>query len=340
MQALVYEAPRVMTMRDVPPPTPGPREVVVRVAYSGICGSELSGFLGTNSLRRPPLVFGHELSGWVDSLGSEVAAHDWPVGTRVTANPLSSCGRCPACLTGQQQRCPNRRLLGAHVAGSNAQLVAVPVSSLLAVPEHVDLRDAAIVEPVACAVRAVGVSGVTPTCRAVVVGAGPIGLFILQVLAQYGVQERYVVELNPTRRAMAAATGAIALDPRDQPVDEQLRARTGGVELAFDAVGSAQARTTCLASTAAGGSVLLVGLHTDETSLPLNTVVRSEIRLLGVFGYNESDVRTALDWVCSDRVGLTEGLVVAPLVDGPDWYHKLVEGHGAAKVLLTPQPLG
>lgn len=339
MRALVYEAPELMTMRTLSAPTLEPDHVLIRVAYSGICGSELSGFLGQNSLRTPPLVFGHELSGWVEALGADVpTTEQLRPGAAVTANPLVTCGVCEYCVTGRQPLCQSRLLLGAHLPGCNAELVAVPARAVLPVPTGLSLRDAAMAEPAACAVRAVQVSGADPSSRALVVGAGPIGLFILQVLAAYGVTERYVADLNPARLAMAVEAGAIPVQVGPEGLADAVRRATAGrgVELAFDAVGSAQTRQSCLASMAPGGHVVLVGLHADETSLPINTIIRSEIRLTGVFAYTPDNFRTALDWLAQRRIGLSQGVVVAPLTDGPQWYARLVAGDGAAKVLLAP----
>ncbi len=338
MRALVYEAPRVMTLRTVPDPVPGPDEVVIAVRYSGICGSELSGFLGTNSLRTPPLVFGHELSGHVVQTGDRVPELPWcREGAAVTANPLASCGRCEHCLGGQQQRCPDRRLLGAHVPGANAEFVSVPWQAVLGVPEGVELRQAAMAEPAAYALRAVGAGAPDPSSTALVVGAGPIGLFILQVLACYGVRTRFVFDRHPDRCAAAARTGAVAV-PSGVDLPTWVRDATGGrgCDLTFDAVGSEHTRLDCVQSAALGGQVLLCGLHTDRTALPLNTVVRSEIRLTGVFGYTDNEFRTAFSWLAEGRIGLREGVVEAPLEAGQDWYTRLVEGDAAAKVLLTP----
>lgn len=338
MRALVYEAPEVMTLRDLPAPVPGPGEVLIRVAYSGICGSELSGFLGQNSLRRPPLVFGHEMSGWIEVVGAGL--EDDPrltVNTPVTANPLISCGHCEYCVTGRQQLCPRRLLLGAHLPGCNAELVVVPAQAVLPLPATMALRDAAMAEPAACAVRAVQVSGAGPTSRALVVGAGPIGLFILQVLQQHGVTERYVADLNPQRLAMAVAGGAIPVSVGEGGLAAELsRACEGGVDVAFDAVGSAQTRRDCLASTKAGGRVVFVGLHSDATELPVNSIIRSEVSLAGVFAYSPDNFRTALQWLGQKRIGLDAGVITAPLSEGPGWYARLVAGDGAAKVLLEP----
>jgi threonine dehydrogenase-like Zn-dependent dehydrogenase len=339
MKALVYLAPRHMEMQDLDAPEIGPDDVSIRVAYSGICGSELSGYLGTNSLRKPPLVFGHELSGHVAALGARAAASSGlTIGAPVTANPLVSCGGCEFCVTGRQHLCPKRLLLGASLPGSNAEYVTVPAASALALPEGMDLRDASMAEPAACAAHAVELSGARPGASALVVGAGPIGLFIAQVLGLYGVTRRYVSDRNPARLAIATAMGCTAVPAGDPRAVEEVRQATGGrgVDLAFDAVGSAETRRTCLAATVAGGQVIAIGLHTDLTELPVNTIIRAELSIRGVFAYSVSSFRTALRWLAERRIGLRDGVVEAPLPDGPAWYQRLVDGDAAAKVLLSP----
>ena len=132
MKALIYEGPRTMTLREVAPPHPDPGEVVVEVAYSGICGSELSGFMGQSSIRKPPLIFCHEFSGRIVDTGPGTTLAKGP---RVTANPLISCGHCTFCRAGEEQLCANRRLLGATRAGSNAVYVAVPEDRVVLLPD-------------------------------------------------------------------------------------------------------------------------------------------------------------------------------------------------------------
>src|SRR5262249_21449824 len=137
MQALVYEGPHQMPVREVAVPTVQPDEVLVKVAYSGICGSELSGFLGHNSLRKPPLVMGHEFSGWIDQIGAS-AQQRFPAlsaGLAVTANPLITCGHCTYCLTGRQQLCPERKLHSAHLPGSNAEYIAIRADAIVPLPD-------------------------------------------------------------------------------------------------------------------------------------------------------------------------------------------------------------
>jgi threonine dehydrogenase-like Zn-dependent dehydrogenase len=231
-------------------------------------------------------------------------------------------------------------LLGATLPGGNARYVAVPAPAVLAVPEGMDLATAAMAEPVAFALRAVEVSTATPASSVLVVGAGAIGLFILQVLGASGVRTRYVVERNPDRLAIAVALGCIPLDAGERGlpavVDEVTAGR--GVDVAIDAVGAATTRRECLLSLSPGGTMVLVGLHSDETELPLNTAVRSELVIRGAFAYSPVHFRQGLRWLAEGIVGLQEGVVFASLDEGQKWYEQLVSGHPAAKVLLRPAP--
>src|SRR3954469_16686142 len=124
MQALVWEGPRQMNLREVADPQPAAQEVLIKVIFSGICGSELGGYLGHNSLRKPPLIMGHEFSGIIEETGPSVMS--FKAGDRVTANPLVTCGVCRACTTGSAQLCAQRKLLGAHLPGAFAEYVTVP----------------------------------------------------------------------------------------------------------------------------------------------------------------------------------------------------------------------
>ncbi len=187
MKALVYEGPRQLNMQELPRPEIGPEEVLIKVAYSGICGSELGGYLGHNTLRRPPLVMGHEFSGQIAAVGSQVTA-DYPElipGMRVTANPLLYCGRCPACLAGRQNLCRQRQLLGAHRPGSYADFVKTHARMVYPLPDSLSLEQAALAEPLACAIRAVELAACSTLDTVLVIGLGPIGLLVVQALLAF-----------------------------------------------------------------------------------------------------------------------------------------------------------
>ncbi|UVI29539.1 zinc-dependent alcohol dehydrogenase [Paenibacillus spongiae] len=342
MQALIYEGPRVMTMREVEVPVAGEDEVVIKVAYSGICGSELSGYLGKNSLRKPPLIFGHEFSGIISSLGGRVeAAGEWRIGQRVTANPLVTCGRCALCLSGRHQLCPSRKLLSAALPGSNASYVKIPAAYVLALPDSMSLQLAAQTEPAACAVRTAELSAAKPTDTALILGMGPIGLLNLQALRQYGVRDIIAVDMNTDRLSIASKLGATAaFSPADTDTVEEVKRLTGGMgaNIAIDAVGAGITRRQCVSACAPGGRVVYTGLHEDESMLPVNAAIRNEITLTGSFAYSALHFRTALDWLADGRIGLTEGVIEAPLRDGAQWYETLLGQPGSiSKVLLVPE---
>ncbi len=333
MKALVYDAPYQLTVHDVPLPTIGPDEVLIHVAYSGICGSELSGFEGKNSLRKPPLIMGHEFSGLIAEMGQQAALSrpDLQIGSRVTANPLVTCGQCEYCLTGHQQLCPKRKLLSAALPGSNAEYVAVAAVNVLLLPDNISMPVAALTEPMACAVHTARVVAPQPGETALVVGAGPIGLMTVQALAVYGLKAIYCADLNAERLAMVESLGAV-------PVN--LKEWTGSVDIAVDAVGATSTRVSCAKAVKAGGRVSWVGLHEAESSLPINDLIRREIVSYGSFAYNPLDFKVALDGLASGRFALRpEWTRVEPLSAGKACFEELLHGSSVAKIWLQPGEL-
>lgn len=330
MKALVYEAPYQMSVREVPVPTLGADEVLVQVAYSGICGSELSGYEGKNSLRKPPLIMGHEFSGVIREIGAQARASrpDLDLGARVTANPLITCGQCEYCLTGRHQLCAKRKLLSAGLPGSNAEYVAVAAGNVLALPQDMALTTASLTEPMACAVHTARLAAPHPGESALVVGAGPIGLMTIQALAVYGLKTIYCADLNAERLAMVETLGAV-------PVN--LKEWNGPVDIAVDAVGASATRASCAKAVRAGGRVLWVGLHEAESSLPINDLIRREIAAYGSFAYTPLDFKAALDGLASGRYGLqAEWTRIEPLSAGSVCFEELLHGSSVAKIWLQP----
>jgi threonine dehydrogenase-like Zn-dependent dehydrogenase len=207
MQALVWEAPRVMAMRERAQPALQPGEALIRVAFVGICGSELSGYLGHNALRVPPLVMGHEFAGELVALGDAAQSRNpgLTVGQSVTVNPLAYCGRCVYCERGDNQLCVSRQLIGAHRPGAYAEYVTAPAELVAPLPEGMSLRIGALTEPVAVAVRIGEMAGRLAGEAALVIGAGPIGLLALQVLRAQGASPVFIADLDAARLNMGAA---------------------------------------------------------------------------------------------------------------------------------------
>ncbi len=341
MKALIWEGPREMTLRDVVRPEPAPDEVVIRVAYCGICGSELSGYLGHNALRVPPLIMGHEFSGEVVGLGSDVAAvaPDLRPGSSVTVDPMIYDGTCRHCRAGQHHLCMARSLVGAHRPGAFAAYVAVPAHVVFPLPPAMDLRVGALTEPTACAMRVAELMGDVSGQTLLIVGAGAIGLLTLQVLLQRGAERVFISDTNAGRLAAAAELGGRTLNPVRHDVVAEVREATHGqgVSRALDAVGKAVTRAQCVAATERGGLVLLSGLHEEVSELPIADIIRNEITVQGSFCYTPDNVREAIELLAKGAVVGGPWVVDAPLSEGRAWFERLVGDPGAvAKVLLVP----
>ncbi|CAI6067237.1 zinc-dependent alcohol dehydrogenase [Cohnella sp. JJ-181] len=334
MKALVYEGPRAMNIRDLPAPEPKPDEVLVRVTHAGICGSELSGYLGHNSLRKPPLVMGHEFSGVIEQVGAQVGEQEsgFRAGDRVTANPLVTCGHCRYCQGGASQLCGARRLLGAHLPGAFAEYVAVPARNVYRLDDHVSFAEGALAEPFACAIHVCRLLALAPTDRLLIYGAGPIGLFALQAAAAYGIRDTVVVDLNESRLEIARELGGIAVSsPDDLPggIGE-------GFDAVIDAVGAEATRQRSVAAARPGGTVVFTGLHEADSRLPVNDMIRGEVGTKGAFAYSRDDFETALQWIGQGRINLLPWTETVPLSEGGAAFDKLIGGPGKiAKIFLT-----
>ncbi len=327
----MYEGPRQLHMREVEMPVIGEQDVLVKVSFAGICGSELSGYYGKNSLRVPPLIMGHEFSGVIADKGAAVDGLE--IGDRVTANPLSSCQVCDDCQEARSHLCHERKLLGAHLPGAYADYVRVPASQTHKLPEGMSLEVAAMMEPLACAVHIVSQAELKGSDSLLIVGAGPIGLFTLLAAQKWGVKHIVVQEIAAERLKMVEALGGIAVSGEEE-LSRFMPDR--GFTASVDAVGLEVTRRLCVQSTRPGGRVVFSGLHSADSSLPINEIIRNETVLKGAFAYTPDDFRQALQW--DEAFGpkrLEPWLVEAPLKEGQFWFEKLTNDPGSvAKVLL------
>ena len=341
MKALVWEAARTMTLRDEPEPTAAADEIVVRVGHAGICGSELSGYLGHNALRVPPLIMGHEFAGEIVDVGPLVPElrPDLALGALVTVNPLWYCGDCEPCAAGLNQLCGTRRLIGAHRPGAFAEYLSAPAKLALRLPEGMDTRIGALTEPVGCAVRIAELAGAVSDADCLIIGAGPIGLLSLQMLRYQGAARVFIAEIDEARLAMAEALGGIAIQPGEvDTVEAVLEATDGvGVAVSIDAVGTALTREQCVAATKASGRLILSGLHEESSAMPVAAMIRSEITAVGSFAYTPANFARALELLGAGAIRLDPWIHEAPLGEGGAWFERLIEAPGeVSKVLLVP----
>lgn len=341
MKALLYSAVRTASYVDLPDPIPGPGEVRVRVAGTGICGSDVHGFLGLQARRQPGLVLGHETVGTVDAIGPGVAAK-W-VGCRVAVNPLVSCRACPNCLKGRQSVCHDWHLIGLdRVPGAMAQWFVIPERNVHPLPESVSDAAAVMIEPLANAVHLLSHvpehAGSFPSIA--IFGGGTLGAATLAVAKARGWNVVGVVEPNPGRAAAMRALGAPrTIDPRAEDTTAVLRECTGGVgpEVIADCVGRAVTRRASADAVARGGTVLLLGLDEGPTELDFIDLVRREVRLQCSYTYRESDFVDALRFVAAGACDFEPWTDIVPLADGQSAFDRLCTDPGdRLKIVLVP----
>jgi alcohol dehydrogenase len=205
MKALVYTNPNEVTYRDEPEPVRDDGEVVLRIDAVGICGSDMHAYHGRDPRRRPPLILGHELCGTiVEGDGA---------GGRFTVNPLITCGRCHYCLTGRNNLCANRTMIGMTRPGGFAERMSIPAASLIAIPHDMTARQAALAEPAATALHATdraarALARPLPEARALVIGGGAVGLLAALLLQVVRLPRSRLAETNPLRRESRPAPPA------------------------------------------------------------------------------------------------------------------------------------
>jgi len=337
MRALMYTALKTLEMRDLPEPTLRNGEVKVRVGATGICGSDLHGFLGHSARRQPGLVLGHETVGVVTE-GDESL-----IGTRVSVNPLITCGFCAACRGGRHNNCLTWRLLGMdQTSGAFGESVVVPRRNVHPIPASVSDAAAVMVEPLANAFHILSMiqpsAGLRPT--AAIIGGGTLGACILSVARARGLQVLLVSEPNPLRAEVARELGAArVLDPKEVDVVADVLEQTNGegVSVAVDAVGSAATRNTVAKLVCRGGTALLLGLDEGPTTFDFFDLIRREVRLQTSFAYTEQNYSEALEFITQGAVDFGPWTDVLPLEQGQEAFERLIANPGdRIKIALAP----
>ncbi|PZE20596.1 galactitol-1-phosphate 5-dehydrogenase [Paenibacillus xerothermodurans] len=339
MHNLVWTGPKMMEMKEAEVPAVGDNELLVKVEAVGICGSEIEGYLGHNSLRVPPLVMGHEFSGTVTEVGGQVQG--LMRGQRVVVNPLLSCGSCNQCRKGLVQLCSQRAIVGIHRPGAFAQFVSVPASSVHVVPDELDFFRASLTEPLACSLRAARRAMERhPFANVVIFGAGTIGLLAFLVAQTLGASRIIVVDSNEARLATPQQLGAFAtINPKEPNFIDKVKQWGGasGTDVVIDAAGFQPTRDAAVQIVNPGGTIMNIGLGIDHTQIPINVCIRSEISILGSFSYDAQDFHDALELLKSGKIDPTQWSEIRPLYEGNQAFQDLVNGRVAqAKIFLTP----
>jgi threonine dehydrogenase-like Zn-dependent dehydrogenase len=253
MRALVYTAPKSLQLEDLPRRVPEAGEMEIAIEVAGICGSDISGFLGHSARRRPPLILGHELVGRT------------PDGRRVVANPLISCGHCAACVGGYQNLCPSWRLLGMdQTSGTFADFVVLPHQQIYDIPDSLPSRRAILTEPLGNVVHLFRLLAPAPFFRLAIVGAGTMGALTLLTALRIAAREVLVVDVSDERLSSIRQLGASnAVNTGTAEGTAHAKELAGlGFDVVVDASGSSAARQMAFDLCRPGGQVLLLEVKT------------------------------------------------------------------------------
>jgi L-iditol 2-dehydrogenase len=298
---------------------------------------------GSTGRRIPPLIMGHEGAGEIAEVGREVRG--WRPGDRVTFDSTVYCGRCWHCLRGEVNLCDDRRVLGVSCAefrrdGAFAEYVAVPARILYRIPESLSFEKAAMVEAVSVAAHAVKRTPLDPDASVVVLGAGMIGLLVIQVLKVAGCGRVIAIDLDNDRLALAlrmGATEALSAGSGDIAGDVRRLCDGRGADAVFEVVGLATTVATAIECARKGGSVTLVGNAEPRVALALQAVVTRQITLIGSCA-SAGEYPECLQLIASGKVNVTDFMsAAAPLEEGAQWFERLrAREKGLMKVLLRP----
>lgn len=308
MKAAVITGIGTSEVTEVPDPEPGPRQVVVEVAACGICGTDLH-ILQGEFAPTLPIVPGHEFAGTIAALGADVTG--LKVGDRVAVDPSLYCYECYYCRRGRNNLCENWNAIGVSQPGGAAQYALAPQANCVLLPEHVSAADAALIEPLSCAVRGYDVLRSQLANTVLIYGSGTMGLMMLELAKRVGAVSVDMVDLNPERLATARQLGvsgsAASADEFDRP---------RGWDLVIDATGNAKAIQDGLERVGKGGTFLQFGVsdYATRASIEPYKIYNQEITITGSMAVLHSYERAAAlfaDGVIDPAVFISDRLPLA-----------------------------
>jgi (R,R)-butanediol dehydrogenase/meso-butanediol dehydrogenase/diacetyl reductase len=335
MRAAFYEGNQTIRVGECEPVAPGPGQVQIRVAYCGICGTDLHIFHGAMDHRvHMPQVLGHEMSGTIAAAGAGVEG--FAAGDRVTVRPLDPCGRCPACRAGHGHICQNLKFIGIDSPGALQGLWTVPAHTLHRLPESLSMPQGALIEPIAVACHDVRMGGVAAGEYVVVLGGGPIGLLVAMVAQNKGARV-VVSEVNGFRIQLARELGLEAVNPLETDLVRKVNDETGtaGADVVFEVSGSAAGAEMMTKLPRTRGRMVVVAIFAKPPQIDLFRFFWRELKLCGARVYEPEDFEAAIALAASGKLPLDRIVTgVCPLDGLAEAMHQLEGGGAVMKILV------
>jgi L-iditol 2-dehydrogenase len=326
MKALVHTKSNTLEYIDVPMPARRAlTDVIIKMRAVGICGSDVHGLTGQTGRRIPPIIMGHEVSGEIFEVGENSS---FKTGERVVTDSTIFCGKCGACGREAVNLCDNRKVLGVSCDsykqdGAMAEYFVVPERVIYRLPDSVDFVQAALIEPASVSFHAVTRTQISPEDRVLVVGAGVIGLFVVQALRIKGCKKIMIVDTDCNRANIALRYGASLYDGKS-------------VDASFEAVGITETVNLAINATKKDGRIVLIGNVYPNVSIPLQNIVTYQKTIIGSCA-SAGRYPEVIDNFSAGRLD-TKHLItkVAPLSEGEKWFKELLKKSGShVKIVLT-----
>ena len=333
--AAFYRGDKTFKVEPTEAPDPGEGEVAVRIAYCGICGTDMHVYHGNMDARvGHNRVIGHEMSGVVAGLGAGVEGLS--VGQKVVVRPLDHCGDCPACDAGHYHICHKLKFLGLDTDGAMQEIWNVPAHTLHGLPDDLRMDHAALIEPVAVACHDVRLSALQPDEDVLVIGGGPIGILCAMVARDAG-GKVVLSEVNKNRLAIAEKLGFDTVNPAEEDLAAAINAKTGdkGADVVFEVSGTqpgVDAMTACAATRA---RIVMVAIHAQKPQIDLFQFFWRELKLIGARVYEPEDYEKAIQIITSGGVDADTVITdVSPLADIQAAFEALDSSPTALKSLI------
>lgn len=335
VKAAYYRGDKTFAVEQAQLEAPTSGHVSVRVAFCGICGTDMHVYHGNMDARVGlNRIVGHEMSGVVDAVAADVT--DFEVGQKVVVRPLDHCGDCPACKAGHEHICHNLKFLGLDTDGAMQEVWTVPAHVLHKIPDDLRLDHAALIEPVAVAVHDVRMSALQAGEDVVVIGGGPIGILVAMVAREAG-GKVVVSEVNKTRLTIAEKLGFDTINPAEVDLVSDVMARTGekGADVVFEVSGS-QAGVDAMTQVAATRArIVMVAIHAVKPRIDLFQFFWRELQLIGVRVYTPDDYEEGIRLIKSGAIDAETVITdVSPLDDIQTAFEALDKSPTALKSLI------
>jgi 2-desacetyl-2-hydroxyethyl bacteriochlorophyllide A dehydrogenase len=338
MQAAFFAGNQKFDTGPCVPVPPGEGQVQIRVAYCGLCGTDLHLFHGAMAHRLTlPHVMGHEVAGAIEAVGTGV--HGWTPGGRVTVRPLDPCGACPACRIGHSHICHNLKFIGIDRPGALQSLWTVPAHTLHRLPDALGMREAAMVEPIAVACHDVRLSEIAAEEFAAVIGGGPIGILIALVAKARGARV-LLTEVNEFRVKLARDLGIDAVSPREVDLPALVNERTGGAgaDVVFEVSGSQAGAEMMTELPRTRGRIVVVAIYSEAPKVDLFRFFWRELRLAGARVYEPIDFEHAIELAAAGPLPLDRLITnVLPLNRLEEGMRQMERGGDCMKILVNVQ---